>query len=83
MHEIAIIDRLRMKRAWEKETDTVDSMEKSRKIIAEIENSDWAFREQVNFSMSRAAIKASMVLLIVLNRIINLLTSFMSNRGLL
>ena len=51
MHEIEIIERLRMKRAWEKEIDTAESIEKRRKIIALIENNDWGFREQVHTSL--------------------------------
>lgn len=49
MHEIEIIERLRMKRAWEKEMDTTENIEKRHKIITQIENSDWAFREEVHF----------------------------------
>lgn len=52
MHEIRLIERARMKRAWEKRMPPVldaESLEKRRKLIDALERNEWAFREQVHF----------------------------------
>lgn len=52
MHEVRLIERARMKRAWEKALPPITdeaSLEKRRRLIAAIERDEWAFREQVSF----------------------------------
>ncbi|KAF2883495.1 hypothetical protein ILUMI_22668 [Ignelater luminosus] len=49
MHEVRLIERARMKRAWEKALPPITdeaSLEKRRGMIAAIERDEWAFREQ-------------------------------------
>ncbi|XP_022902075.1 cilia- and flagella-associated protein 91-like [Onthophagus taurus] len=48
-HEIKMIERARMKRAWEKRLPPLTNpknIEKRREIIAAVERDEWAFREQ-------------------------------------
>lgn len=50
MHEVTLIERARMKRAWEKAMPPItgpESLEKRRKLIEAIERDAWAFRDQV------------------------------------
>lgn len=50
MHEVRLIERARMKRAWEKSLPPVTdaaSLEQRRVLIEAIERDEWAFREQV------------------------------------
>ncbi|XP_044258673.1 cilia- and flagella-associated protein 91-like isoform X2 [Tribolium madens] len=48
MHEVQLLERARMKRAWEErcEVRTAEDLEKRRTIIAAMERDEWAFREQ-------------------------------------
>ncbi|XP_063920812.1 cilia- and flagella-associated protein 91-like [Zophobas morio] len=48
MHEVQLLERARMKRAWEErcEVRTEEEMEKRIDVIAAMERDEWAFREQ-------------------------------------
>lgn len=50
MHEVQLLERARMKRAWEErcEVRNAEDLEKRRAVIAAMERDEWAFREQVN-----------------------------------
>jgi hypothetical protein len=49
VHEVQLLERARMKRAWEERCEVRDAadLEKRRNIIAAMERDEWAFREQV------------------------------------
>jgi hypothetical protein len=51
MHEVEIIERARIKRAWENAMPTSGdpkSIEKMRNIVDAVERNEWLFREKVN-----------------------------------
>lgn len=52
-HEVEIVERMRMKQAWEARLpplDTASNIKKRYKLISEMEKSDWNFRNKVVYS---------------------------------
>lgn len=56
MHEVKLIERARMKRAWEAKYEDIkdeSDLQKRRDVIAAMERDEWAFREQVRIIFFR------------------------------
>ena len=53
MHEVEIIERARMRRAWESTVPSSSdrkSIERMRNIIDTLERDEWSFREKVTYT---------------------------------